>query len=327
MPTTYNATTQAYLNRANAGRTIWLKGQRSEQYLEDPAGAVIYPGMIGQIYSNGGVRSIQPHPVKGGKTPFNIVLEDNLQGNTIDTPYSIGDLVRYVTAEPGTEVKVVIPAGCPSLTFGDALISNGDGSLTKLVGSATLYNSTAASTTITNTSTETVFDQNYTIPANTLQVGDVIVLRGSGTVTGVTGTPTLTIKLKIGSTVIENSGAITVTTNDSFFVEAFLTVRSVGASGTFVASGIVNVGTPNSATTKSFNLGSTTIDTTTGQLVSITATWSAASASNIVRQDILTVSRNNVGPGGTGVTPLAVCTNPVDNSAGVTTAFCDVMVF
>jgi hypothetical protein len=69
-------------------------------------------------------------------------------------------------------------------------------------------------------------------------------------------------------------------------------VRTVGASGTFIAVGTQGLGTPGTVTAKPFNLASTAIDTTASQMISVTATWSVANAGDQAELDLLSVIRN-----------------------------------
>lgn len=155
------------------------------------------------------------------------------------------------------------------------------------------YASVAASTAVTNTTTETAFDQQVTIPANSLRAGDVLHIVHQGIATATNSTDTLKSKLYIGSTNIADTGAIDVANNDIFVIDAYVQLRTVGASGTLVAWGFTNIGTPGTATSRAFNLGSTAIDTTTSQLITAKATWSVANAGDSCRQDGLIVQKIN----------------------------------
>jgi hypothetical protein len=75
---------------------------------------------------------------------------------------------------------------------------NGDTTATILLnealGSGIIYSNIAASSAVTTTTTETLFDTNYAIPANSLKPGDVMKMRYQGIVTAQNSTDTLTIK-------------------------------------------------------------------------------------------------------------------------------------
>ena len=153
------------------------------------------------------------------------------------------------------------------------------------------FASVAASTAVTNTTTETAFDKSHTIPANTLQPGDVLKIRGQVIAPATNSTDTLTLKLKIGSTVIAQTAAVDVANNDLGYFDATVIVRTNGASGTIVGAGEQALGTPGTVTSKPFCLASTALDTTVDQLLAVTATWSVANAGDSCRLDLLTVER------------------------------------
>jgi len=160
------------------------------------------------------------------------------------------------------------------------------------------YATVAASSAVTNTTAETSFSQTLSIPANSLTAGDVIEIFTQGIATSTNSTDTLTIKVKIGSTVLVSSGAVDVANNDVWVIDCRVCVRTAGASGTLVAGGIVALGTPAEATTVLEKAGgsfvaSTTVDTTAAHTIDVTATWSALSASNSCRQDMFIVRRKN----------------------------------
>ena len=156
------------------------------------------------------------------------------------------------------------------------------------------YVNTAASTAITASSTETAFSTNYTIPANSLRAGSVIKVRFQGIATATNSTDTLTIKLYIGGltgTAIFTSTATDATNNDIFAGEGIIVIRTIGSSGTFVASGSYTKveGASGTASRVDFITASTEIDTTTSKLVTASGTWSSTNAGNSCRMDIFSV--------------------------------------
>jgi predicted RecA/RadA family phage recombinase len=152
-----------------------------------------------------------------------------------------------------------------------------------------LYSAEAASAVITNTVTETAFDKSVTIPANTLQVGDVLRVRAQGICPSTNSTDTLNVRLKVGTVTLVATGAVDVANNDLFHLEADLVVRAIGANGSIVASGLQALGTEGTVTTKPAKLAASALDTTAAQTVAITATWSVANAGNQVRLDLFDV--------------------------------------
>lgn len=157
--------------------------------------------------------------------------------------------------------------------------------------SGLVYSNVAASAAVTNTTDETAFDKSVTIPANSLKAGDVLVIRAQAIATATNSTDTLTLKLKIGSTVIIATAAVDVANGDVGYVDCILIVRTIGATGTIVASGVQGLGVPGTVTAKPFLLASSVVDTTAALAITVTATWSVANAGNSCRLDCLTVHR------------------------------------
>ncbi|MDX1968036.1 MAG: DUF2190 family protein [Planctomycetaceae bacterium] len=164
------------------------------------------------------------------------------------------------------------------------------GYLTTLAGQPTLlFSSVAASTAITNTTTQTAFDQAVTIPANVLKVGDIIRVRCQGIATATNSTDTLNATVRLGTTDIVATGAIDVANNDIFVIEVDIVIRTIGATGTLVAAGFTAIGAAGTATARPQFKASTAVDTTAALSVNTTATWSVANAGNSCRLDVMNV--------------------------------------
>ena len=157
--------------------------------------------------------------------------------------------------------------------------------------SGLLFSQVAASTAVTNTVTETAFDQAYTIKANTLRPGNVIRIRAQATPSSGNSTNTLTLKLYLGTTVIIATAAFDVTDagGDVGYFDVDIVIRTIGASGTLVACGVQALGVPGTVTAKPFLKASTAVDTTADLAVAVKATWSVADPGNSARLDILNV--------------------------------------
>ena len=144
----------------------------------------------------------------------------------------------------------------------------------------------AANGTVADTATETTLvgtvAGNQTFAAGALSnVGRQLRLSAWGYVSD-TGTPTLRLKLKLGATVILDTGAITLgsdISNKLWRFEGTATVQTAGASGKLFAQGQFY---QNGATTDIVSTGQVTIDLTTSLLADLTATWGTASASNTI---------------------------------------------
>jgi hypothetical protein len=158
-----------------------------------------------------------------------------------------------------------------------------------------VYRNVAASTAHSDTTTEALFDTQFSIPANTLVAGSVIKVRYQGIATSTNSTDTLLIKLYIGGlsgTALLTGTATDVANNNIFAGECTIVIRTAGASGTLVAVG-THTDVPAASGTASHAIteitASTTIDTTAAQVIGVGADWSVASASNSARLDIMVV--------------------------------------
>lgn len=139
-----------------------------------------------------------------------------------------------------------------------------------------VYKNTAASSAVTNTVTETNFDTKYTIPANSLTAGTVVRARFQGIATSTNATDTLTIRGKLGSTVVFATTAVDVANDNIFAGEMTLIFRTVGASGTVVGSAMYNNPGAEGAAILTKSLASTSADTTAAITLAISAEWSVA---------------------------------------------------
>ncbi len=208
-----------------------------------------------------------------------------------------------------------MPANAPAIVIGDALISNGDGTLIKSPQqNQVLYDNVAASTAVSNTvSTEQDFDKTYSLPANTLKVGDVIRIKGWAVVSAEASTDTLTLKLYLGTVTLLTTAAVNSAVGDVVWFDATVIVRTIGTGGTIVAAGLDANGPPASATAKPFFAPSSTLDTTIASVIKASATWSATTATNTVALQGLTVEISRAAGNGQGV--LAIADEALDNSA------------
>jgi hypothetical protein len=151
----------------------------------------------------------------------------------------------------------------------------------------------AAGTALSNSTTETALGA-ITIPANSLQVGSLIKIRYQGIATATNSTDTLAVKLYIGGlsgTALISHAATDVANNDVFTGEYEIAIRTIGSSGTMVGCGTYKSvpAAEGTMTIKDDILASTTIDTTADKDVTVSGTWSVASASNSCRLDFLRV--------------------------------------
>lgn len=151
-----------------------------------------------------------------------------------------------------------------------------------------LFAGASAADTVTNTAVETAFATVATIPAGTLQAGDVIHVRAVVEVTAQNSTNTNDVKLKITTalatfTAIVNTGAINAAAGALAVIDVDLVVTAIGASGSFYAVGMSAFGAQGTATMSPVALAATAFNTTIALTIEVTDTQSAASAGNIAQ--------------------------------------------
>jgi len=157
----------------------------------------------------------------------------------------------------------------------------------------------SSATTVASTATETYFAV-CTIPANDMAVGMAYRIWAFGT-WGVTGTPTINIRNRIGTsataasnTSIGQTGALTAqsgVTSRLWTAEWTIVVESTGSSGS--VSGPLHVKTAGilagtapfindtaEITTVIDGVSSATVDTTVANFFGLTVTWGTSSSSN-----------------------------------------------
>lgn len=293
---------------------IVLIGQRS-RYDEAVADGNIYPGMKLKEKSNGRVVADDE---MGSTAPLIIAIEDGFCGKTIkELNYTANNVARFYRPGKGDRFLMLLKNG-QNVTEATDLVSAGDGTLTTYTG-AKLNQIVAPSTVITNTNTETTFSNgSYAIPAGSLRAGDVIHVRARVFVVGENGTDTHRIRIYLGTAPITlaDSAALQLAANDVVTFDLFLTVRTVGATGTVIATGTLQYSISGTFTTKGVTLASTTLDTTVANTLAVKSLASAASTGNQVRLDEFLVEDNRAG----GILPAVRSAEAVDNSLGVGTS-------
>lgn len=148
---------------------------------------------------------------------------------------------------------------------------------------------TVSETNIIGTGTGTT-----TIAANLFSIGKTIKIKSQGYIKN-TGTPTIQIKLKAGSTVLLDSGAITMSTlsdtNTSFNSEFLVTCRTAGNSGTISPQGSFTYSdsSQNLKTIPLFATSTITLNTTSSQALALTVTWGTADTNNAITSTNTTI--------------------------------------
>lgn len=196
--------------------------------------------------------------------------------------------------------------------------NSADFSLDKLAGNLSLVTSATQKTTnfqaTDNYATGTIFSQtasatiansvaeitlvgtgvgSTTLPANFLLAGKTIMVMMYGTIASIL-TPTLRVKVKLGSTVIIDTTAATLATitgTNLFTTSGMIACRTTGATGTVFGQGmqLYYTGVTGLAGIASPNTTTSTIDTTTSQVLDVTVQWGTASASNTITSTNLSV--------------------------------------
>ena len=138
--------------------------------------------------------------------------------------------------------------------------------------------------THTNTVTGGAAGATVTIAANTLVAGNVIHVKSFGRVTDNNSTDTLTPKLVFATADVGAGAALDVADSDLVRLDAWITIRTIGSSGTWVADGTVE-SDGLGATKVLFTKASTAVDTTAAVVLNMDFDWSVAHAENIYIQD------------------------------------------
>lgn len=183
------------------------------------------------------------------------------------------------------EIPTAAGAQCTQFIGGNASTTTG---ATTYISSG-LFSATGTAT-VANTTTETTLlgtvNGTKTLPTNFFTAGKKATIRVTGTIAN-TGTPTINIKLKFGSTTIAETTAtstVTITGTRRFVAEFEVTCRTAGATGTLQAGGefrYFDGSSGEKALEAAENLVSS-FNTTTTHVVDVTATWGTADAANTI---------------------------------------------
>lgn len=163
----------------------------------------------------------------------------------------------------------------------------------------------ADGTAVANTTSETIIFPDTTIPAGYMQDGRFLRVRAFGRLS-TTGTPTIVFALRwggVGGTLLATTEAITNgsgVANVNWAIEALIQTRTNGATGTLFVMGVAQVHTAaGTVVTNVFGVSgydapaTATVNLAAEAALSLTATWSAASASNTLTGHLLTIDSPN----------------------------------
>lgn len=111
-------------------RTIWCKGQEGGHHDEGllaTAATGVYPGMAIEKTSAGEYDQVAATPAEYLKRDLNIVLEDALQGKTINDIYTAASQVFFGVPKKGDHVLALVKSG-EAIALRDKLKAEGSGS-------------------------------------------------------------------------------------------------------------------------------------------------------------------------------------------------------
>lgn len=167
--------------------------------------------------------------------------------------------------------------------------------------SSGLYAQTTDSIPITNTTTETTLIDGgvgtLSVPADAFKVGDSFVAMLSGIISSVNN-ETLRIRVKSGTTVLADSGLITMptTTNKHWDLDIHFTIRALGRplTGSIMTAGSLTYSKNSSNAFEGADfsfLNNTTFDTTIGNTLDITAQWGSANVNNSIHTEMFVLHK------------------------------------
>lgn len=139
-----------------------------------------------------------------------------------------------------------------------------------------------------SSSAEADFDVIYTLPIGILQAGDVLRIKASGICEGEDSTPQARIKLYLGTQAIAEVINAAVATSDQFLIEADITIRVAGASGTLKWQGIQMLDAIKSAP-EGFAPAEAGEDISGAIVIKVAGKFDAVHAGNVLTLERLTV--------------------------------------
>mgnify|MGYP001287929233 CR=1 FL=1 len=239
----------------------------------------------------------------GAATDGQVLTADGAGGAAWETPSGVSDAAD-VTYTPAAAANW--NGGTDPGNVDDALDQLASRTSDLEDGSSKDLFTATASQTVANTVTETTLlgsgEGSLTLAANFFTAGKALRIHMRGQL-GDTGTPTLNVKLKLGSTVIAETGVTSLTgvTGVEWMLDILLTCRSAGASGSVIAGGLFDYDDGSEISLSSGTAQS--VDTTGSLVLDVTATWGTADEANTITcQEAIVeaVDPNSSGEGGGG---------------------------
>lgn len=288
-------------SNGNTGNTIAIGRRLGTSGNALPAGSIVL-GMNGASGTGPGGSASASFVAGTGDYPMNTVYFGKGFRHSTPTAYVISGTTGLGTDIGGADVQFAGGRGTGIGTPGKVALRYSllgtTGSTTQPLSSnsfpvpSTMFTATADAA-VSNTVTETTIlgtgVGTKTIEANMLRVGMTFRITVLGYVAD-TGTPTLRIRWKLGSTTIADTGAVALSANlsgNEMFTATFtFTCRTLGATGTVMGQGRFIYHTTTGSSTdvpiNVVNTAATTIDTTAAQAVDVTAEWGTADAANTI---------------------------------------------
>lgn len=163
-----------------------------------------------------------------------------------------------------------------------------------------LFSQTGNSTTVSATTVETSLIDGgvgtLSVPANGFQIGDSFRADFGG-VFSVANNQTITLRVKTGSVILLDSGAVPITNviEDVWTMSINFTIRQIGAAGvaSIVSLGAFHYAKAN-ATVEGFSfntVNNTTFDTTTLNTLDVTVQWGSTNTGNSIYSDIFVLNK------------------------------------
>jgi hypothetical protein len=207
---------------------------------------------------------------------------------------SFGALLEKVTIFRNGDIKTTVPDGLSSLDYYlDIPVKSGTIALTSDIFKPGLFAQTALGALITNTTVETSLTGtgvgSLTVPANTFQVGDSFTAKICGPLS-CANNETIHIRVKSNGITIADAGVfqMKIATDKYFELSMDFTVTKIGAAevAELFTNGQYSYNHNSTGDISGNNfalISNTTFDTTIVNVLSITAQWGAASASNKIQ--------------------------------------------